>query len=71
MLAFIVNKISDLDQFAYDPEKALVYKKNKQFPTFPGGCLSIFLGFAFGGFWYWQLFQMFNFENNSTSSNTT
>ena len=71
MLSKITTVITNQDIFAFNPENALSYKNKLQFPTFQGGCLSISYFLIIASVWYYELYTMFTFGNNTNSSNTT
>ena len=71
MLNYITALIIDLDIFAYKPEDALTFLNRKQFPTFPGGCISIQYLMVIIVVWYLQLYSLFTYGNNTNSSNTS
>ena len=70
MFKYISTKITNLDIFAYNPESSLLYDMKKQFPTFTGGCSTIFYISMLGVVCCSQLFTMFTYSNNSNTSNT-
>ena len=70
MFKYITAKITDLDIFAYNPESSLLYDLKKQFPTFTGGCSSIFYVTLLGFVCCSQLITMYTYGNNSNTSNT-
>ena len=71
MLSKITTIITDLDIFAFNPERALSYKNKLQFPTFQGGCLSVSYFLIISAVWYYELYTILTFGNNTNSSNTT
>ena len=71
MLNSLVSKITDYDQYQFNPESALVFNKKRQFPTFPGGCYSLTLTVLMCLLWYQQLYGMYFFLQNDTSINST
>ena len=61
MLTKVKDLILDQDQFCYNPEWAIGFKKNKTFNTYPGAISSIFLGIGFLLLWMLNFWQMFTY----------
>ena len=71
MLQSILTKIKDQDQFAFSPASAISFNKKQIFATLPGGFHSILLSTLFLILWYQNFYQMFFYQNNSITSNTS
>ena len=71
MEKYFIKKIKDLDQFAFNPEKAININGKSKFSTIPGGVQSILLRTLFFVFWYQNFSHMFLYQKNSISSNSS
>ena len=65
------EKLMDIDQFATNPEGALLFNKKKQYPTMCGVCFTIFIFIFIGVNWGQQIMLMITYGNNSNASFTT
>ena len=66
-----IENLKDYDQFAANPEEALLFNEKKQYPTMFGLIVTFFIVIFTGVLWYTQFNQMFIFGNNSNASFTT
>jgi hypothetical protein len=71
MLSKFNTQKSTIDQFAFNPEQAIVFNSVRKYPTYLGIGMSLVYFVSLGILWFQGFYQMFTYANNSISADTT